>query len=112
MCLFCKSVSREVPGKIVYEDEDVLAFSDVRPVAPTHALVIPKRHVASLNELEPGDAELVGKMVLAAKKVAADAGISQSGWRLVVNTGPDAGQSVFHIHAHVLGGRGMGWPPG
>lgn len=112
MCLFCQIVSRQVPGKIVYEDDDVLAFSDIRPVAPTHALVIPKRHIASLNDLEPSDAELVGKMVLVAKKIAKEAGLADEGWRLVVNTGPNAGQSVFHIHAHVLGGREMGWPPG
>lgn len=112
MCLFCQIVSRQVPGKIVYEDDDVLAFSDIRPVAPTHALVIPKRHIASLNDLEPSDAELVGKMVLVAKKIAKEAGLADEGWRLVVNTGPHAGQSVFHIHAHVLGGREMGWPPG
>mgnify|MGYP001274230113 CR=1 FL=1 len=112
MCLFCKIVAREVPGKIVYEDDDVLAFEDIRPVAPTHTLVIPKRHIASLNEAKPEDAELLGKVLVAAAKVAKQAGIDQSGWRLVLNNGPNAGQTVFHIHAHVLGGRGMTWPPG
>lgn len=112
MCLFCKIVAREIPGKIVYEDDDVLAFEDIRPVAPTHTLVIPKRHIASLNEAKPEDAELLGKVLVAAGKVAKQAGIDQSGWRLVLNNGPNAGQTVFHIHAHVLGGRGMTWPPG
>lgn len=112
MCLFCKIVAREIPGKIVYEDDDVLAFEDIRPVAPTHTLVIPKRHIASLNEAKPEDAELLGKVLVAAGKVAKQAGIDQSGWRLVLNNGPNAGQTVFHIHAHVLGGRGMAWPPG
>lgn len=112
MCLFCKIIAREIPGKIVYEDDDVLAFEDIRPVAPTHTLVIPKRHIASIDEAKPEDAELLGKVLLAASKVAKQAGIQEGGWRLVINNGANAGQTVFHIHAHVLGGRGMQWPPG
>jgi histidine triad (HIT) family protein len=112
MCLFCKMVTREIPAGILFEDDDLLAFSDIKPVAPTHALVIPKRHIQSLNEAAPEDAELLGKLLLAAKRAAHEAGLSASGWRVVINSGPDAGQSVFHVHAHVLGGRNMAWPPG
>lgn len=112
MCLFCKVIAREVPATILYEDDDVLAFSDIRPVAPTHALIIPKRHIVSIDESSPDDAELLGKVMLAASQVAQQAGIQEGGWRLVINNGPNAGQSVFHIHAHVLGGRAMHWPPG
>jgi histidine triad (HIT) family protein len=112
MCLFCKIVTREVPAKVLFEDEHILAFADIRPVAPAHALVIPKRHIESLNEAESGDAELLGKVMLAARKAAEHLKIEQGGWRLVVNNGADAGQSVSHVHAHVLGGRPMAWPPG
>lgn len=112
MCLFCKIVSREIQGKILFEDAELVAFSDIAPKAPTHALVIPKRHIVSLNEAVPGDAELLGRLMLAAQRVARDAKIADSGWRLVVNNGGDAGQSVFHVHLHVLGGRAMAWPPG
>jgi histidine triad (HIT) family protein len=112
MCLFCKIVSREIQGKILFEDEHLLAFSDIAPKAPTHALVIPKRHIVSLNEAAASDAELLGRLVLGAQRVAREAKIEGSGWRLVVNNGGDAGQSVFHVHLHVLGGRSMAWPPG
>ena len=112
MCLFCKIVAGEIPSKILFQDDDVLAFADIKPVAPTHALVIPKRHITSLNDAEPSDGELLGKMMLAARRAAVEAGIDRSGWRFVVNNGGDAGQSVFHVHAHVLGGRVMAWPPG
>ncbi len=112
MCLFCKIVSREIPSDIVLENDDVLAFKDVRPVAPTHALVIPKRHIASLHDAGPPDAALLGKLMLAARDVAEKLGLGSSGYRLVVNTGANAGQSVFHVHVHVLGGRAMAWPPG
>ena len=112
MCLFCKIVKKEIPAKVLFEDEQVVAFSDVKPQAPTHALVIPKRHIVSLNEATPADAELLGRLVIAAQRVAREAGISDSGWRFVVNNGAHAGQSVFHVHAHVLGGRPMAWPPG
>jgi histidine triad (HIT) family protein len=112
MCLFCKIVKKEIPAKILFEDEHLVAFSDVNPQAPTHALVIPRRHIVSLNEATSADAELLGRLVIAAQRVAREAGISDSGWRLVVNNGAHAGQSVFHVHAHVLGGRPMAWPPG
>ena len=112
MCLFCKIVNKEIPAKVLFEDEHLVAFSDVNPQAPTHALVIPKRHFVSLNEATPADAELLGKLVLAAQRVARQTKISDSGWRMVVNNGAHAGQSVFHVHVHVLGGRAMAWPPG
>jgi histidine triad (HIT) family protein len=112
MCLFCKMVTREIPAKILFEDDEVLAFADIRPVAPTHALVIPKRHLTSLNEALPEDAQLLGKLMLVGKRIAEETGIAESGFRAVVNTGANAGQSVFHVHLHILGGRPMAWPPG
>ncbi len=112
MCLFCKVAKKEMPARILFEDEDLVAFADIKPVAPTHALVIPKRHIQSLNDASAGDTALLGKLLLAAGRVAKEAGIDATGWRAVVNAGPDAGQSVFHVHLHVLGGRPMGWPPG
>jgi histidine triad (HIT) family protein len=112
MCLFCQIAKKEIAAKILFEDDDLVAFSDIHPVAPTHALVIPRRHLVSLNEAAPADAELLGKLILAAQRVAREAKISDAGWRVVVNTGAHAGQSVFHVHVHVLGGRTMAWPPG
>jgi len=112
MCLFCKILKKEVPSKMLFEDDELLAFSDIRPVAPTHALVVPKRHIESLNHASPEDATLLGRLLLAARRVARETGIETTGWRAVVNNGPDAGQSVFHVHVHVLGGRAMAWPPG
>ena len=111
-CLFCKFVSGEIKPDVVYEDDEVMAFRDVNPQAPTHVLVIPKRHISNLNELEPGDAELIGKLYLAARKVAEDEGIAEPGYRALINCNAEAGQTVFHIHLHLLGGRPMGWPPG
>ena len=111
-CLFCKIVRREIPGKIVFEDEALLAFEDLNPQAPTHVLVIPKRHIESLNVLEAGDDGIVGALVRRAAAIAQDRGISAAGYRTVFNTNRDAGQTVFHIHLHLLGGRRMGWPPG
>lgn len=104
-CLFCKIVDRELSADIVFEDDELLAFRDVSPQAPIHLLVIPKRHIASVNELDAGDAELPGKLVLRAGVLARDAGIADSGYRLVVNCNPDGGQTVFHVHLHLLGGR-------
>lgn len=112
MCLFCKIVNREIPGKILFEDDDLLAFSDIRPMAPTHALVIPKRHMASLEEVSAADTTLLGKLMLACQRVAREAGIATSGYRVVSNVGENGGQTVFHLHFHVLGGRAMAWPPG
>jgi histidine triad (HIT) family protein len=111
-CIFCKIVSGEIPATVIHETDDVLAFRDLGPQAPTHVLVIPKRHISTINDLQDADAELIGKMYLAAKQVAADEGISESGYRTVMNCNEGAGQSVFHIHLHVLGGRPMTWPPG
>ncbi len=111
-CIFCKIAQKEIPATIVYEDSDVVAFKDLNPQAPTHTLVIPKTHIATLNDLETENAELVGKMVLAAKTIAAENGHSDAGYRLVLNCNDDGGQTVFHIHCHVLGGRTMQWPPG
>lgn len=111
-CLFCKMVAGEIKPDTVLETDNVLAFRDINPQAPTHVLVIPKRHVSTINDLGEADAELVGKLYLAAKQVAVLENIDQSGFRTVMNCGEGAGQSVFHIHLHVLGGRGMKWPPG
>ncbi|HEX8719600.1 MAG TPA: histidine triad nucleotide-binding protein [Pyrinomonadaceae bacterium] len=111
-CIFCKIVAGEIPAAKVYEDERAVAFRDINPQAPTHALVIPRRHVASLNDAAEGDESLLGHLLLVAARVAREAGHAEGGFRTVVNTGADAGQTVFHIHVHVLGGRRLKWPPG
>jgi len=110
--IFSKIINREIPADILYEDDDVLAFTDVSPQAPEHFLVIPKQPIATVNDIQPDQAELRGKMVLAAQKLAQDKGIAEEGYRLVMNCNEGAGQTVFHIHMHVLGGRPMTWPPG
>jgi histidine triad (HIT) family protein len=110
--LFGKIARGEMPADIVYEDEDVLAFRDVAPQAPIHILVIPRKPIPTINDLQPGDAELVGKLYLAAKEIAEDEGIAEAGYRTVMNCNAGAGQSVYHIHLHLLGGRPMHWPPG
>ncbi|HEX8945740.1 MAG TPA: histidine triad nucleotide-binding protein [Gemmatimonadaceae bacterium] len=109
-CLFCSIVRREIPATLVYEDEHVIAFRDINPQAPTHVVIVPRDHVASLNDAT--DDAQIGRLSLAAAKIARDQGIAESGYRTVVNTNGDAGQTVFHIHLHLLGGRRMGWPPG
>lgn len=111
-CLFCKMIRGEIQPNTVYEDDRVLAFRDINPQAPTHVLVIPKEHIATINDLGPGDTSLVGELYLAAQEVARSEGLAESGYRTVMNCGRDAGQAVFHIHLHVLGGRPMHWPPG
>lgn len=111
-CLFCKIIAREIPASIVYEDDGVLAFNDINPQAPTHVLVVPKRHIATLNDLEPGDDAMVGELVRCAVAIANERRIAAAGFRTVFNTNREAGQSVFHVHLHVLGGRTMTWPPG
>jgi len=111
-CLFCKMASGEIQPDIVYEDEDILAFRDVNPQAPTHVLVIPRRHIATTNDISEADAALVGKLTLVAAKIAEEEGIAASGYRTVINCNAQAGQTVFHIHLHLLGGRAMQWPPG
>jgi len=111
-CLFCKIIEREIPGSIVYEDDRVIAFNDIKPQAPTHVLVVPKRHIESLNELQPGDDQIVGELIRRAAAIAKERGVSTGGFRTVFNTNRDGGQTVFHIHVHLLGGRRMQWPPG
>ncbi len=111
-CLFCRMVAGEISADVVYEDDDVLAFRDINPQAPTHVLVVPKEHIGTINELNSSDAQIMGQLFLAAKKVAEQEGIAEVGYRTVMNCNEDAGQTVFHIHLHVLGGRRMTWPPG
>ena len=111
-CLFCNILERKIPSTIVYEDEHTLAFRDLRPVAPTHVLVIPKKHISAIHDLEPGDVEAIGHVMLAARRVADQEKLTEGGFRLVINDGDAAGQSVHHIHMHVLGGRNLSWPPG
>jgi histidine triad (HIT) family protein len=111
-CLFCSIAEGKIPASKVYEDEWCVAFRDIKPQAPTHVLIVPRRHIATLNDLTPADAELVGRLLLAAKKIAADEGVAEAGYRTVINCNQAAGQAVFHIHVHLLGGRNLGWPPG
>lgn len=111
-CIFCKIIAGDIPGDIVYQDDEVLAFRDLNPQAPTHILIIPKQHIATTNDITPEQAELAGKLILAAQKIAHEEGIAESGYRTVLNCNAGAGQSVYHIHLHLLGGRPMGWPPG
>jgi histidine triad (HIT) family protein len=111
-CLFCRIIAGEIPGKFLYQDERLVVLQDVNPQAPLHALVIPRKHVASLNELSPDDDGLVGEMVRRAAAVAREHGVAERGYRTVFNCNSEAGQTVFHIHLHVIGGRPMAWPPG
>jgi histidine triad (HIT) family protein len=111
-CLFCRIIAGEIPGSIVYQDEHVVAFNDINPQAPTHVLIVPRRHIASLNDLSPEDDQIVGELIRRASALARDRGVSAGGYRIVFNTNRDAGQTVFHIHLHLLGGRSMHWPPG
>jgi histidine triad (HIT) family protein len=111
-CLFCKIVAGEISSATVHEDDLVIAFDDINPVAPVHQLVIPRRHVESAAELAQTDAEMLGRLFSVAAKLAAEAGLPQSGYRLVTNVGVDGGQSVPHLHFHLIGGRRMAWPPG
>jgi histidine triad (HIT) family protein len=110
-CLFCKIAEGKIPAKIVAQNDHALAFRDINPQAPTHVIIIPRKHIATLNDLAEGDAELVGRLHLLAKQIAADEGLTD-GWRTVFNVGAHAGQTVFHIHLHLIGGRALGWPPG
>lgn len=111
-CLFCRIVNDQIPAKKVHEDPDVVAFFDVNPQAPTHILVIPRRHIPSLDDLTEADAATVGTTLVRASEIARTLHLEQDGYRVVINNGPAAGQTVFHIHVHVLGGRNFGWPPG
>lgn len=109
-CLFCRIVRKEIPAKLIHESEDCVAFRDIDPKAPVHVLVVPRDHVGSLNEM--ADPALVGRLFLVAAEIAREEGIAESGYRTVINTNRDAGQTVFHVHLHLLGGRAMHWPPG
>ena len=111
-CLFCKIVSRAIPANIVYETGDLLAFNDVKPQAPVHILIIPKKHIDGLCSMKKGDSVIIAKLIEAANNIARDKGINKSGYRTVFNSGKDAGQAVGHLHMHLLGGRAMSWPPG
>ena len=111
-CIFCKIINKEIPARIVYEDEHILAFEDINPQAPIHILLIPKDHFASLNELPEDKQHVIGHIFTKARDIAAEKGIKDRGYRIVLNTGKDSGQDVFHIHFHLFGGRPMTWPPG
>jgi histidine triad (HIT) family protein len=111
-CVFCKIIAGEAPGDIVYSDEQVTAFHDIHPVAPVHILVVPNKHIASTNEITNQDEQLVGHMLYVAQKIAEQKGVQQSGYRLILNTGPDAGQVIFHLHLHLIGGQHMRYPMG
>jgi histidine triad (HIT) family protein len=111
-CLFCKIIERKVPSTIVYEDDRVMAFTDIDPQAPTHVLLVPKRHIPTLNDIGTEDDQIVGELVRCAAALAKERGFSEQGYRVLFNTNRGAGQSVFHIHLHLLGGRPLTWPPG
>lgn len=111
-CVFCKIVAGEIPAKVVFEDEAVLAFEDLNPQAPVHVLLIPKKHIATLNDLTAEDAPVIGRMARTAAQIARDRGFAENGYRTVLNCNEYGGQSVYHIHMHLLGGRVMSWPPG
>lgn len=106
-CIFCKIAKKEIPSNVVFEDEDIIAFKDINPIAPVHVLIIPKRHIASITDLKDGDAMLMGGMILAAKKIAEDFKISQGGYKLLIRVGKNGGQEVEHIHLHLIGGARM-----
>ena len=111
-CIFCNIINKNIPARIVYEDEHILAFEDINPQAPVHVLFIPKDHFASLNELQEDKQHVIGHIFIKAREIAGEKGIKDSGYRIVLNSGKDSGQDVFHIHFHLLGGRKMLWPPG
>ena len=111
-CLFCKIVANEIPAEKLYADDDVTAFRDINPAAPSHVLVIPNKHIAAINEASPEDQVLLGKLLLVANQVAEQEELAKNGFRYVINTGKHGGQTVFHIHLHILGGRQLDWPPG
>lgn len=111
-CMFCRIVDGEIPAEIIYQSESAIAFRDINPQAPTHVLIIPRRHISTMNDLNSEDKELVGSLFLAAKEIAQQEGLADDGYRVVMNCGEEAGQSVFHIHLHLLAGRVLNWPPG
>ncbi len=111
-CVFCRIAAKELESRIAYEDEEAVAFYDINPQAPVHLLIVPRRHIATLNEASPDDRNLLGKLLLVAQRLAKQLNIADGGYRVVLNTNRGAGQSVFHLHLHLLGGRAFGWPPG
>ncbi len=111
-CIFCKIVEKKIPSKIVYEDDSVAAFEDVNPQAPVHTLVVPKKHIPDIHSMSEADRELVGHLFFTARKIAEDKGLDEKGYRMVINNGRGAGQTVFHLHLHILSGRRFSWPPG
>lgn len=111
-CIFCKIARREIPSQIVHEDDEVVAFKDLNPAAPVHVLIVPKRHIPGVDALTESDSCLVGRIALVAQSLAREFGVAEDGYRVVVNQGRSAGQSVGHLHFHLLGGRNLGWPPG
>ena len=111
-CVFCKIINKEIPARFVFENEKIIAFHDIRPQAPIHILIIPREHIPTINDLEMKHKEIIGDMFLTAKQIAKQEGLSDPGYRLVFNCNHDAGQEVYHIHLHLLGGRRMMWPPG
>ncbi len=111
-CLFCKIIAGDIPADIVHETDETLAFRDITPQAPTHVLIIPRRHIARINDIETGDRETVGSLFTAAREIAAAEGLAEDGYRVVMNCNEAAGQTVFHLHLHLVGGRQLTWPPG
>ncbi len=111
-CLFCKILAGEIPADVVHETADTLAFRDINPKAPTHVLIIPRRHIERINDIEDADREEIGSLFVAARDIAAAEGLGEDGYRVVMNCNEAAGQTVFHLHLHLLGGRQLGWPPG
>lgn len=111
-CTFCKIINKDMPAKIVFENNDVLAFEDIMPQAPLHVLLVPKRHIEKVSDMKDADSLLIGKIILAAKNIASNKGFGESGYRIVLNCNRDAGQEVFHLHLHLMGGRKFSWPPG
>ena len=111
-CLFCKILDGEIPAEVVYETPETLAFRDINPQAPTHVLIIPRRHIERINEITDADREVIGSLFVAARDIAAAEGLAEDGYRVVMNCNGAAGQTVFHLHLHLLGGRQLGWPPG
>ena len=111
-CLFCKLISGEIPATEVYRDDDIFAFEDINPIAPTHILVIPIKHLSDIKSANEDDQELIGKMLLIANQIATEKGLADDGFRYVINTGKNGGQTVYHLHLHIVGGRSLSWPPG
>jgi len=111
-CIFCKIAAKDLPAKIAFEDAELLAFHDLHPMAPVHVQIIPKKHIARVSDLTPETSSVVGRLVLTANRLAGEMGVAGPGYRLVINCNPAAGQSVYHLHLHLLGGRSMSWPPG